>query len=42
MLGEPVEQPVRAERRRVVLDGLYTGIGITDRGMTSAIDYASA
>lgn len=31
-----------AERRRQVLDGRYASIGITDRGMTSAIDYAAA
>lgn len=31
-----------AERRRQVLDGKYAAIGITDRGMTSAIDYAAA
>jgi hypothetical protein len=31
-----------AERRRRVLDGKYAAIGITDRGMTSAIDYAAA
>ncbi|MEU3050326.1 hypothetical protein ABZ705_28120 [Streptomyces sp. NPDC006984] len=31
-----------AERRRQVLDGRYATIGITDRGMTSAIDYAAA
>lgn len=31
-----------AERRRQHLDGLYAGIGITNRGMTSAIDYAAA
>lgn len=31
-----------AERRRRILDGKYAAIGITDRGMTSAIDYAAA
>lgn len=31
-----------AERRREVLDERYASIGITDRGMTSAIDYAAA
>jgi hypothetical protein len=31
-----------AERRRQVLDGKYAAIGITDRGMTSAIGYAAA
>jgi hypothetical protein len=31
-----------AERRRQVLDGKYAAIGITDRGMTSAIHYAAA
>jgi hypothetical protein len=31
-----------AERRRVILDGLYAGIGITERGMTSAIGFAEA
>ncbi|GAA3808243.1 hypothetical protein ACFQ0G_53525 [Streptomyces chiangmaiensis] len=31
-----------AERRRQVLDGVYASIGITDRGMTSAIAYAAA
>lgn len=30
-----------AERRRQVLDGKYASIGITDRGMTSAIGYAA-
>ncbi|CUW33440.1 MULTISPECIES: hypothetical protein [Streptomyces] len=30
-----------AERRRRVLDGKYASIGITERGMTSAIDYAA-
>ncbi|MFD5328928.1 hypothetical protein [Streptomyces sp. NPDC127092] len=30
------------ERRRRVLDRAYATIGITDRGMTSAIDYAAA
>ncbi|ORT54609.1 hypothetical protein [Streptomyces sp. CB03238] len=30
-----------AERRRRVLDGKYASIGITDRGMTSAIGYAA-
>ncbi len=29
------------ERRRQVLDGKYASIGITDRGMTSAIGYAA-
>jgi hypothetical protein len=28
-------------RRRRVLDERYASIGITDRGMTSAIDYAA-
>ncbi|MFJ6452250.1 hypothetical protein ACIQNV_37240 [Streptomyces hydrogenans] len=31
-----------AERRRQVLDAAYATIGITDRGMTSAIDHAAA
>jgi hypothetical protein len=31
-----------AERRRQILDGLYASIGITERGMTSTIDYAVA
>lgn len=31
-----------AERRRKVLDARYASIGISDRGMTSAIDYAAA
>jgi len=31
-----------AERRRRILDGKYASIGITDRGMTSSIDYAAA
>ncbi|MER7623821.1 hypothetical protein [Streptomyces sp. NPDC126503] len=30
-----------AERRRQILDTAYATIGITDRGMTSAIDYAA-
>lgn len=33
---------VETERRRTVLDGKYATIGITDRGMTSAIGYAPA
>ncbi|QCX75476.1 hypothetical protein C9F11_08935 [Streptomyces sp. YIM 121038] len=31
-----------AERRREILDARYASIGITDRGMTSSIAYASA
>ncbi|BCM66786.1 hypothetical protein ACIP3A_12045 [Streptomyces tricolor] len=31
-----------AERRRRILDARYASIGITDRGMTSAIDYVKA
>ncbi|MGW7356233.1 hypothetical protein ACWGI0_06050 [Streptomyces sp. NPDC054802] len=43
----PVHEPywipaAEAERRRQVLDGKYAAIGITDRGMTRAIDYAAA
>lgn len=30
-----------AERRRKILDGKYASIGITDRGMTSAISFAA-
>lgn len=36
-----IDEP-EAERRRQVLDGLYAGIGITERGMASTIDYATA
>ncbi|MGA5584485.1 hypothetical protein ACPCIY_25770 [Streptomyces thermodiastaticus] len=43
----PVDERYRidadeAERRRRILDGKYASIGITDRGMTSSIDYAAA
>ncbi len=36
-----IDEP-EAERRRQVLDGLYAGIGITERGMASTIDFAAA
>lgn len=31
-----------AERRRQVLDGMFAGIGLTERGMASAVDFAAA